>query len=215
MRKLESKKIAYESLVLSLLLYGSECWVVSAENMRLLRRFHRKCIQVPSRIMCRVTRHHTRKHLISTEELEAKLGIHDIRHYVHSRVLRYLGHVFRMDAAARADRPGTRTPSPLQRCWVVDGKQPSGKTKVLYDSAVQKLHDEVGLSLLQVDAGNKSEWHNITRPGPGALAAQARAASGFSAQFAAKAALCCHQRGCIMHITRSWRLGNGVVNMQT
>ncbi len=29
---LESKKIAYESLVLSLLLYGSECWVVNAEN---------------------------------------------------------------------------------------------------------------------------------------------------------------------------------------
>jgi hypothetical protein len=29
----------------------------------------------------------------------------------------------------------------LQRCWVVDhdGKQPSGKTKDLYDSAVQKL----------------------------------------------------------------------------
>ncbi len=85
---LESKKMAYESLVLSLLLYGSECWVVNAENMRLLQRFHRKCI----RIMCRarVTRHHTRKHHISTEELEAKLGIHDIRHYVHSRVLRYL-----------------------------------------------------------------------------------------------------------------------------
>ncbi len=65
------------------------------------------------RIMCTgrpagVTRHHTRKHLISTEELEAKLGIHDIRHYVHSGVLRYLGHVFRMDA--------DRTPSLLQRC---------------------------------------------------------------------------------------------------
>jgi hypothetical protein len=29
--------------------------------------------------MCRVTRHHTRKHRISTEELEAKPGIHDIR----------------------------------------------------------------------------------------------------------------------------------------
>ncbi len=134
--------------------------------------------------MCRVTRHHTRKHHISTdsEELEAKLGIHDIRvrHYVHSRVLGYLGHVFRMDA--------DRTPSLLQRCWVVDGKQPSGKIKVLCDSAqavlVQKLLDEVGLSLLQVDAANKSEWHNITRPE--ALAAQARAASGGSAQAAAK-----------------------------
>jgi hypothetical protein len=79
-----------------------------------------------------------------------------------------------------------RTPSLLQRCcqWVVDGKQPSGKTKVLYDSAaVQKLLDEVGLSLLD-HAANKGEWHNITRTE--ALAAQARAASGFSAQVAAK-----------------------------
>ncbi len=42
----------------------------------------------------------------------------------------------------------------------------------------------VGLSLLQVDAANMSEWHNITRPE--ALAAQARAASGVSAQVAAK-----------------------------
>ncbi len=73
---------------------------------------------------------------------------------------------------------------------MVDGnlKQPqaSGKIKVLYDSAAQKLLDEVGLSLL--DAANlllnKSEWHNITRPE--ALAAQVRAASGFSAQVAAQ-----------------------------
>ncbi len=150
---------------------------------------------------------------ISTEELEAKLGIHDIRHYVHSRVLRYLGHVFRMDA--------DRTPSLLQRCWVVDGKQPSGKIKVLYDSAVQKLLDEVGLSLL--DAANKSEWHNITRPEALAAHWQARAASGVSAQVAAtgnfETALsgCCHQRGCIIHITSScqWRLGNGIGNVQT
>ena len=62
-----------------------------------------------------------------------------------------------------------RTASRMQRCWVVDGKQPSGKTKDLYDSAVQKLFGELGLSLL--DAANKSEWHNIT--GPEALAASA------------------------------------------
>jgi hypothetical protein len=51
----------------------------------------------------------------------------------------------------------------LQRCWVVDGKQPSGKTnlKVLYDFAVQKLLGEVGLSLLDAANNLKSEWHNI------------------------------------------------------
>ena len=62
---------------------------------------------------------------------------------------------------------------------------------VLYDSAVQKLLDEAGLSLL--DAANKSERHNITRPE--ALAAQARAASGVSAQVAGRQTAlsgCCH-----------------------
>jgi hypothetical protein len=151
---LESKKIAYESPVLSLLSYGSECWVVRAENMRLLQRFQGKCI----RIMCRVTRHHTRKHHISaaTEELEAKLGIHDIRHYVHSRALRYLGHVFRVDA--------DRTPSPLQRCCA----RCSGSRGIRVSSPSCR-----------------------------------------------QTALCCHQRGCIIHITSSWRLGSGVGNMQT
>jgi hypothetical protein len=109
---------------------------------------------------------------ISTEEVEAKLGIHDVRHYVHSRALRYLGHVFRMDA--------DRTPSLLQHCWVVDGKQPSGKTKDLYDSAAQKLLGELGLSLL--DASSKSEWHTITR----LEALAARAASSFPARVAAQ-----------------------------
>jgi hypothetical protein len=73
-----------------------------------------------------------------------------------------------------------RTPSLLQRCWVVDGKQPSDKTKVLHDSALQKLLDELGLSLL--DAANKSEWHNITRPESLAAGAACR----FPAQVAAQ-----------------------------
>ena len=140
--------------------------------------------------MCRVrvTRHHrdTRKHRISTKEPEAKLGIHDIRRYVqvHSpraltRTRRYRdrdpGHVLRMDA--------DRTPSLLQRCWVVDGKQPPGKTKDLYDSAVHTyiccLASWASASLL--DAPNKSEWHDIPR-----LEALARAASWLSAQVAAQ-----------------------------
>ena len=37
----------------------------------LLQRLHRKCI----RIMCRVTRHHTRKHHISTEELDSEANL--------------------------------------------------------------------------------------------------------------------------------------------
>jgi hypothetical protein len=109
----------------------------------------------------------TRQHRIVPviKELEAKLGIHDIRHHVHSRALRYLGYVFRMDA----DRIPI-IPSLLQRCWVValavDGNlkqhsvlKPSLRTFTI--PSKRKLLGELGLSLL--DAANKGEWHNITK----------------------------------------------------
>ena len=101
-----------------------------------------------------------------------------------------------------------RTQSLLQRCWLVDasGKQPSGETKDLNDSAVQKLLGELGLGLL--DASNKSEWHNVTRPD--ALAA--RAAFRLPAQVAAQRPSAV--RGCIINITRGWFLGI-VGNMRT
>jgi hypothetical protein len=37
--------------------------------------------------------------------VEARLGIHDIRHYAHSRALRYLGHVFRIQVTSPSCRP--------------------------------------------------------------------------------------------------------------
>jgi hypothetical protein len=170
---LESQKITYESLVLSLLLYGSECWCpshgVSAENMRLLQRFHRKCFQV--RIMCRATRHHTRKHHISTEELEPG-GEAASGHPRHQALCSFDSEGADSEilvprarfSYGRTGRPDSISPASLSAALLggglrsdSDGKQPSGKTKVLYDSAVQKLLDEVGLSFL--DAANKSEWH--------------------------------------------------------
>ncbi len=160
--------------MLSLLLYGSECWVVSAENFE-----HEASSTGDVFGSCSVQGHSPPSHS-EASHLDRGAG-GEAGHPRHQALCSFegaetprAGHVSRMDA--------DWTPSLLQRCWVVDGKQPSGKIKVLYDSAVQKLLDEVGLSLL--DAANKSEWHNITRPE--ALAAQARAASGFSAQVAAK-----------------------------
>ncbi len=72
--------------------------------------------QLEAPVLSRVTR---RSHWASTGTTSGTMIIQ----VQSSRVLRYLGHVFRMDA--------DRTPSLLQRCWLVDGKQPSGKTKVL------------------------------------------------------------------------------------
>ena len=92
-------------------------------------------------------------------------------------------------------------------------ERPRHRRSMRYDDE-QKLLDELGLSLrvLQVDAANlnKSEWNNITRPET--LRCYSRGIQANSASCRSTA-LCCHQRGCIIHITSSWRLGI-VGNMQ-
>ena len=70
-----------------------------------------------------------------------------------------------------------RTPSLLST------KALLGKNKDLYDSAVQQLLDELGLSLL--GASNKSEWHNTTRPEAALAARAASRPGGLTAQVAA------------------------------
>jgi hypothetical protein len=191
---LESKKIAYESLVLSLLLYGSKCWFVSAENMtrRLLQRFHRKChsafgsCQRAGSLARAVTLGSITSRPRNRRRSWASTSIPR-----HQASCSFEGADSEILRARFSKFVWTQTGLRVHRScsavgWWIHGKQPAGKTnlKVLYDSAVQKLLDdsEVGLSLL--NAANKSEWHNITRPE--ALAAQARAASGVPAQVAAQ-----------------------------
>ena len=132
--------------------------------------------------MCRVTRHHTRKHHISTrtEELEAKLGIHDIRHYVHSRVLRYLVVLLLTKGTSFVwTQTGLHLFCSAVGWWMASSLQvkPRSFTIPLYKSCLTRW----GSASLMPLASNKSEWHNITRPE--ALAAPARAASGFSAKL--------------------------------
>ena len=47
--------------------------------------------------MCRVTRLHTWRNHISTQELGQLMGIDSIDTYIYRRQLRWLGHVARMD----------------------------------------------------------------------------------------------------------------------
>jgi hypothetical protein len=87
------KGMIYSSLVISILLYGSECWSLTEVLRSRLRAFHHKC----ARIMCQITMHHTIKHHIKTTDLFKQLGIQSIEDYYDTRLLRWAGHVARMD----------------------------------------------------------------------------------------------------------------------
>ena len=68
---LKAKSIVFEGLILSILLYGAECWSLTEKCMWKIRVFVARCI----RNMFRVTRKHTREYHISNEELRTRAGL--------------------------------------------------------------------------------------------------------------------------------------------
>ena len=79
--------------MLAILLFGSESWCLPETLLQQVRTLHARC----ARTMCRVTRKHTWKHHISTEDLTRRLGLDTADFYVARRQLGWLGHVARMD----------------------------------------------------------------------------------------------------------------------
>ena len=76
-----AKHAVFESVILSILLYGCESWSLTERHRQRLRVFHVQCL----RAMCRVTRKHVWDHHITTQELGQRLGIETIensRNYV-------------------------------------------------------------------------------------------------------------------------------------
>mmetsp|Transcript_26768 Transcript_26768/g.34759 ORF Transcript_26768/g.34759 Transcript_26768/m.34759 type:complete len:236 (+) Transcript_26768:387-1094(+) len=82
------KGSVYVSLVVSVVLYGSECWTMTKGLLQKLETFHNKCV----RRICRVTT----RHKISTAVLLKRLGIQSLTYYYHARLLNWVGHVARM-----------------------------------------------------------------------------------------------------------------------
>ena len=43
--KLKTKKVIYQACVLSVLLYGAECWTPLRKHLKRINSFHHKCIR--------------------------------------------------------------------------------------------------------------------------------------------------------------------------
>ena len=123
-----AKKAVYEALILSILLYGCECWCMTEVLRQRLHVFHAQCL----RAMCRVTRKHTWEHHITSVELMQRLGLDGIDFYVARRQMRWLGHVRRM--------PMERLPRRMLSAWVPHAR-PVGAPRLTFGRSVAKAMD--------------------------------------------------------------------------
>ena len=142
-----AKRRVYEGLILAILLFGSECWVLTERMRQRLRSFHAQCL----RTMRSVKRSRQRCEHISTHELAQQMGLDSMDNYVHRRQLRWLGHVSRM--------PFHRTPRRMLTSWVATPR-PSGGQLMTYGRCVYRALESFGInrSTWPTLAANRTAW---------------------------------------------------------
>jgi hypothetical protein len=137
-----TKSTIYTSLVLSILLFGSESWCLTARSLNKLRAFHHRC----ARAIVGTSRWHSWHHHITNATTLAAAGIHSVESYVFRRQLRWAGHVARM--------PTSRLPRKFLSSWC-RAKRPTGAPKLTYGRTLLKALKWAG-----IDA---SRWHVLAQ----------------------------------------------------
>lgn len=145
-----AKLLIYEGLILSILLYGSECWCLTEKLYHKLHLFYSRC----ARSMCRVTRKHTWKHRISTDKLLNRVGLRTIESYINRRQLQWAGHVLRM--------PFERLPRKMLTCWVASPR-PRGCPQFTYVCGLYKAlrRADIEKNSRTVLAIDRDKWRGI------------------------------------------------------
>ena len=162
----KAKRTVYEGEILSILLYGSETWLLTEAVLQRLRCFHVRCL----RAMCRVTRVHTREQHISTWELQQEMGLESIDVYVARRQVRWLGHVARM--------PFERTPRRMLSSWV-PAPRPAGGQLMTFGRSAEKAMGKFNIpfSTWAELAADRAAWRDALHGGLLVAARPKRAAA--------------------------------------
>ena len=147
--KLEVKtKIAvYRSCVLSVLMYGSECWTTYATQERTLNSFHLRNLRRILGIKW--------YHRVTNNEVLNRAGIDSINAFLTQRRLRWLGHVHRMDDG--------RLPKDILYSQLAVGTRSVGRPLLRYSDACKRDMRRGGVDVDDWEnvAPDRSAWRHL------------------------------------------------------
>jgi Reverse transcriptase (RNA-dependent DNA polymerase) len=159
-----SKGRIYYSLVLGILLYGCESWLLTTPLLSKLKAFHHRCV----RAMCGVSRCDVMDMAGGHAALFARLQVPCIERLISNRKLRWAGHVARMDIR-------DRLPRKFLSSWVKDVPRPRGRLFSYGHDLARELKvigfnlDEravqLGVSKAWITvAQERDEWRELVEP---------------------------------------------------
>ena len=153
---LTTKRKVYQACVLSVLLYGAECWTLFRRHTRKLNSFHHRCI----RIILGISNHEQWTKCITIHKIRRKWGDDDTAEIkVAKRRLQWLGHLARM--------PDHRLPNvalfsslsePRPRC----GLEKRWRDAVRKDPRVIEVHED---KWYDEAATSRASWRALCRDG--------------------------------------------------
>ena len=151
--KLETKRKIYQACVLSVLMYGSECWVPLRRHVQKIDSFHHRCI----RIILGITR--WSQHITNLEIRKRWGDLETAADKVAKRRLEWLGHLARM--------PSHRMPKQTLFGWLPQPRPRCGPRRRRKDVILSDLKG------IEVDEGewygeattSRAAWRAIYRSG--------------------------------------------------
>ena len=159
----ETKISLYSAVVLTTLLYGSESWVAYKHHLRILERFHQRCLRSILKI-------HWWDHVPDVEILE-KAKMHSIEALLLRNRLRWAGHVARMDS--------NRLPKQILFGELKEGKRRVGAPKKRFGDVLKASLNSSGLNYENWEdlASNRTSWRAAVHRGVSSFEESRKAAA--------------------------------------
>ncbi len=136
----------YIAAVLSVLLYGSDCWYMRMDLYRKLQKFHHRCM----RIMYGISLHSMWKRHVSQIQIGQVLQIRPVNYYLITRKLDWIGNIMFMDI-------DTRLPRKFISSWVYNHSRPIGRPLMNFGQSFNFILKKLQIFIWQFENAIKSE----------------------------------------------------------
>ena len=145
----------FSAVVASVLLYNSECWAATANDVRLLEGFYFRCLRHLTRsIRCPAAQNHDMVDKASKVDVFRIANVPTVEALLQERRLRWLGHLIRCDAQDTA-----------RKCLMKEVDSGSTWWKlILSDLRAVKVRSFAHAERLAADRAN---WRTLTHARPG------------------------------------------------
>ena len=138
----KTKLRIFKSNVMSVLIYGAECWKVNQNDGQRLNTFHNRCLRRMLRIFWPRT--------ATNEKLYVEIS--RITNIIKARRWSFIGHILRFE---------NTNDCRIVMNWTPVGKRPIGRPKEMWRRKVEKERDAFGWKSCAKRAGDRAEWRTL------------------------------------------------------